>query len=133
MKKWIEILKAVADPLRLRLLLVLTEKEMSVCQLMAVLRTSQPMVSRSLAILQRAGLLLDRKEKKLRFYRLNDGMEPEVKEFVRILKESLRDDETFMKDLEVLKRCEEFKKQTGRCDMKAFKEFMKIIKQGGLV
>ncbi len=132
MNKWIEILKAVADPLRLRLLLVLAEKEMSVCQLMAVLRTSQPMVSRSVGILQRAGLLKDRKEKKLRFYRLNEEMPSELKELVQILKESLRDDETYKRDLEVLKKCEEFKKRTGRCDMKAFKEFMKMIKQGGL-
>ncbi len=130
MKKWIEILKALADPLRLRLLMVLTEKEMCVCQLMAVVGVSQPMVSRSLGILQRAGLLKDRKDKKLRFYRLNNEIPPEVRTFIEVLKRSLRDDEVFVRDRKVLVECTEFQKRTGRCDMKAFREFMDRIKGG---
>ncbi len=130
MTKWIEILKAVADPLRLRLLLVLTEKEMCVCQMMAVLGVSQPMVSRSLSILQRAGLLKDRKEKKLRFYRINEDMDREMKRFVKLLKEALWDDRTFVRDRKMIVECTEFQKRTGRCDMKAFEEFMKKIKGG---
>jgi ArsR family transcriptional regulator len=132
MLRWIEILKALADPLRLRLLLVLMEKEMCVCQLMAVLRVSQPMVSRSLAILQRAGLLKDRKERKLKFYRLNEDMDEECRRFVMLLKEALWDDETFVRDRHTVVECTEFQKKTGRCDMKALKEFMEKIKGGAI-
>jgi len=130
MLKWIEILKAVSDPLRLRLLLVLTEKEMCVCQLMAVLGISQPMVSRSLAILQKAGLLKDRKEKKLKFYRINEDASSDVKSFIMLLRQSLWDDEVFKRDRQIIVECTEFQKRTGRCDMKALKEFMDQIKGG---
>ncbi len=110
--------------------MVLTEKEMCVCQLMAVLGTSQPMVSRSLGILQRAGLLQDRKDKKLRFYKLREDMSDEVRQFVQLLRDSLWDDEVFKRDREIMVECSEFQKITGRCDMKAFKEFMEKVRGG---
>ncbi|HPY41101.1 MAG TPA: metalloregulator ArsR/SmtB family transcription factor [Thiolinea sp.] len=54
--------KALADQTRLRILLLLIErKELCVCDLTEALQLAQPKISRHLAILREAGLLLDRK------------------------------------------------------------------------
>jgi ArsR family transcriptional regulator, arsenate/arsenite/antimonite-responsive transcriptional repressor len=81
--KWlaqIELLfKACADQTRLRILNMLTcEEEICVCHLVEVLRTNQPKVSRHLAYLKRAGLVLDRKDGLWVYYRLATPLsEPE--------------------------------------------------------
>jgi len=54
-----EVLKAVADPTRLRLLNLLRLGSICVCDLQAVLRIPQPTVSRHLAALRHAGLVSD--------------------------------------------------------------------------
>ena len=54
-----EILKAAADPTRLRLLNLLRLGSICVCDLQAVLRIPQPTVSRHLAALRHAGLVTD--------------------------------------------------------------------------
>lgn len=54
-----EILKAAADPTRLRLLNLLRLGSICVCDLKAVLRLPQPTVSRHLAALRHVGLVTD--------------------------------------------------------------------------
>lgn len=69
------LLKACADQTRLRLLnLLAAEGEVAVGHLVAVLRTNQPKVSRHLAYLKRAGLVADRKDGLLVYYRLAAGL-----------------------------------------------------------
>ena len=50
-------LKAASDPTRLRVLALLAKGPLCVCQIAAVLGTSQPATSRHLALLRRAGLI----------------------------------------------------------------------------
>jgi len=66
----VRMLKTLADETRLRLLMLLREKELFVCQLMAVTGLSQSLVSRSLALLEREGVLESRRQGKHVFYRL---------------------------------------------------------------
>ena len=54
-----ELLKAAADPTRLRLLNLLRLGSICVCDLQALLRIPQPTVSRHLAALRHAGLVSD--------------------------------------------------------------------------
>lgn len=54
-----DVLKAAADPTRLRLLNLLRLGSICVCDLQAVLRIPQPTVSRHLAALRHAGLVND--------------------------------------------------------------------------
>jgi ArsR family transcriptional regulator len=64
--------KCLADDTRLRcLLLILTENELCVCELIAALEESQPKISRHLALLREAGILVDRRQGQWVFYRLN--------------------------------------------------------------
>ena len=62
--------RAFSDRTRLRILHLLKDGELCVCDLVAVLRVPQPKVSRHLAYLRRAGLVLARKDRLWAYYRL---------------------------------------------------------------
>jgi DNA-binding transcriptional ArsR family regulator len=64
--------KGMAHPARLRLLGMLATGELCVCQMTAVLELAPSTVSQHLSVLSRGGLVTERKEGKLVFYRLAD-------------------------------------------------------------
>ncbi|CEK20404.1 ArsR/SmtB family transcription factor [Chthonomonas calidirosea] len=66
-------LKAVADPVRLRILCALSKEPLCVCELSVLLNMSMPAVSHHLRILLSAGLLKVRKEGKFACYHLRDS------------------------------------------------------------
>ncbi|MCH1930871.1 metalloregulator ArsR/SmtB family transcription factor [Shewanella sp. A25] len=67
--------KALADETRLKcLLLIQREGELCVCELMAALAESQPKISRHLAQLKKAGLLVDRRQGQWVFYKINPAL-----------------------------------------------------------
>jgi DNA-binding transcriptional ArsR family regulator len=68
----VETAKGLAHPARLRILAMLAEGELCVCQMTAVLELAPSTVSQHLSVLSRGGLLADRKESKLVFYRLRE-------------------------------------------------------------
>lgn len=68
-----ELLKAVADPTRMRILVALQAAgELCVCDLSAVLGMSDSAVSHQLRVLRGADLVASRKESRQVFYRLAD-------------------------------------------------------------
>lgn len=71
-----EFFKHLADDIRLKsTLLIAKEGELCVCELMVALgESSQPKISRHLALLKSSGLLLTRKQKQWVFYRINVEM-----------------------------------------------------------
>lgn len=69
------MLRAAADPTRLRILLALREAELTVTELTQVLGQSQPRVSRHLKLLCEAGLLQRYKEGSWVFYRPGESAE----------------------------------------------------------
>jgi ArsR family transcriptional regulator, arsenate/arsenite/antimonite-responsive transcriptional repressor len=73
-----QLFKAVADRTRLRILALLAEGEVCVCDIQAALGVPQPKTSRHLAYLRRMGLVVDRKEGLWVYYRLADPEDPVV-------------------------------------------------------
>lgn len=72
-----EIFKALADPTRRAVFERLVEGEMSVGELKAGFAVSQPAVSQHLASLKRAGLVVERRDGRNTYYRVEpDGMRP---------------------------------------------------------
>src|SRR5581483_11715669 len=65
-------LKAAAEPTRLRLLMLIGEAELTVTDLTAILRQSQPRLSRHLRLLAEAGLVERHREGSWAFFRLSD-------------------------------------------------------------
>lgn len=98
----VDVFKALAHPVRLRVLAMLRDGELCVCQLTAVLRLAPSTVSAHLAELRRAGLLAERKQGRWVHYRLSleppatakvlaelwerVGTDPEVRADARLLK-----------------------------------------------
>ena len=66
----VKILRVVADPNRLRILLLLDGEELSVAELQEVLTMGQSTISTHLAQLKQAGLVEDRRTGKYSLYRL---------------------------------------------------------------
>ena len=71
-KKEAQLFRALSHPVRLRVLDILARQEACVCHLTASLRQRQPYVSQQLATLRDAGLVADRREGTLIYYRLAD-------------------------------------------------------------
>jgi ArsR family transcriptional regulator, arsenate/arsenite/antimonite-responsive transcriptional repressor len=65
-----KVFRAVSDRTRLRILNLLRGGEVCVCHIVAVLDSPQPTVSRHLAYLRKAGLVVARKEGLWMHYRL---------------------------------------------------------------
>lgn len=68
------LLKVLADPTRLRIVGLLAQRELCVCELEELLGISQSMTSHHLGVLRRAGLLLQRRnvaDARWIYYRLN--------------------------------------------------------------
>ena len=70
-----EVFKQLADITRLRCLLLLqSEGELCVCELIHAIEESQPKISRHLAHLRKSGLVVDRKDGLWVHYRLNPAL-----------------------------------------------------------
>ena len=72
MKDVVNIFKALADPTRLRITLLLLRRELCVCELMFVLNMAQSRVSHQLRILRDAGLVEDTRDGQWIIYHLPD-------------------------------------------------------------
>ena len=73
MPSTINFLRTVADPIRLRLMLLLEHEELSVAELQQILEMGQSRISSHLAQLKRAGAVSDRRAGKKVYYGLNNS------------------------------------------------------------
>ena len=90
----VNLLRTVADPTRLRLLLLLDDEEVSVAELQDILGMGQSRISTHLAQLKRAGLVQDRRSGKNVYYgpsrrSSKNGSDGRVREIVRTLGKDL--------------------------------------------
>jgi len=116
MKKLVTIVKALSDETRLRVIKLLEEREICVCELMQVLEMSQPRVSRHLAVLKNAGLVDDRREGKWVYYSLCSGTEKEeVKAFLQTTSSLGNNNPTVKKDRKNLKKAVRLSEAQGVC------------------
>jgi ArsR family transcriptional regulator len=70
--KQAQLFQALSHPVRLRILDILSRQEACVCHLTCILDQRQPYVSQQLAALREAGLVTDRRDGTLIYYRLAD-------------------------------------------------------------
>jgi ArsR family transcriptional regulator len=73
MKSFVKVMKALSDPNRVKIIKLLQQKLMCVCELQAALNLAQPTVSKHLKILEEAGLVDYKKEGLWVNYFLADG------------------------------------------------------------
>ncbi|MBN1323009.1 MAG: winged helix-turn-helix transcriptional regulator [Methanotrichaceae archaeon] len=84
----VEILKATADPCRLRILKLLMTGELCVCEIMTALDRPQSSVSHHLAILREAGLIKERKVGKWSHFRISEVAVIEMINLAGLLRET---------------------------------------------
>lgn len=70
-QEYTKVFKALADKSRVRILKLLEEQELCVCQIREVLQLKQSTISKHLSVLRRAGLVKDRRDGTWAFYSLS--------------------------------------------------------------
>lgn len=95
------IFKALSDPIRLRIIALLAEGELCVCDITRVLNLPQSTVSRHMAHLKTIGLVRDRRNGKWVHYRLKISSNPLFRSLTMFF-QSLKQCEPYQEDLKRL-------------------------------
>ncbi|MHC4499019.1 MAG: ArsR/SmtB family transcription factor [Planctomycetota bacterium] len=97
--------KALSDQNRVRALMMLSEGELCVCQLIEMLALAPSTVSKHMSILFQAKLVNARKQGRWMYYRLADGNAPtEALQAIRWVRNSLAEDKQIVADAKKVKR-----------------------------
>ena len=95
--------KMLADSTRLRcLLLMQAEGELCVCELTHALNLSQPKISRHLAHLREAGVLVARRDGTWMNYRINPDLQGWALNILQATLDGVRNTEPFISDRKIL-------------------------------
>ncbi|MFN2340899.1 MAG: ArsR/SmtB family transcription factor [Halanaerobium sp.] len=109
----VEVLKALAHENRIRILNILAENELCVCELENILQINQSNASRHLSKLKHANLIKGRKKAQWIYYSLNQDLLTEH-QFIKLLLADELDD--FANAQADLKRLEKYKNSSLSCE-----------------
>lgn len=99
LRKQSSIFKALSEPNRLRIIKMLMERTLCVCEITEILKLAPSTVSKHLSILKKSGLIIDEKQNKWINYKINPAINNEVIiSNLFLIKYLLEDDETIKKD-----------------------------------
>lgn len=103
MKDFIRVMKALSDPSRVKVVKMLQQKEMCVCEIQCALALAQPTVSKHLKVLEDAGIVQSKKSGLWVNYSLSGGGgSPYAATLLGNLKHWLGDDAEIKRLLEAL-------------------------------
>lgn len=101
LRQYEDVMKAAADPTRVRILKILEGGELCVCQIIAVIALGQSTISKHLFLLRAAGLIRDRRDRKWIHYSLDGrNANPYARVLLRNIRKWLNDDPLILKDRE---------------------------------
>jgi ArsR family transcriptional regulator len=109
--EWVRALKALADPLRLRIFAAVSEEELTVGEVQEVVDSVQSSVSRNLAILREAGFVQDRKEGTSVYFSARRNMPEPARELFKSLQFRLAQMPEVKKDQVRLQECRRRRRQ----------------------
>jgi len=110
MRTTAQFFKALSEEPRLRILALLLNGELCVCDLMAVLQLPQSTISRHLAYLRNTGWVKGRRRGVWMYYRLAETPTPFAKELVALLDKKLRELPDTLQDYAALEEFRHTKK-----------------------
>ncbi len=102
---FVRTLKALADPMRLRVLAAVAREELTVGEVQEVVASVQSSVSRNLAILRDAGFVRDRRDGTSVYFSARQDMPDPARELFRSLQSKLADLPEAKKDMMRLEAC----------------------------
>lgn len=103
----IEIFKALSEESRLRILALLLDRDMCVCEIEVCLSMTQSNASRHLTVLKNSGILSSYKQAQWAYYKIDDSFEQEHKDLWKYLQFKLRELASYQKDCNECQKCEE--------------------------
>ncbi len=104
-RAYVRILKALGDPNRIRIVKMLGERQLCLCEVREILGLSNSTVSKHLSILRDAGILLDSKDGKWVNFQLNAKPEQRfTRSMIDLLQHSFNDDTTIKEDLKLVRK-----------------------------
>lgn len=98
----IKYFKGLAEPVRMRIAVLLLDRELCVCDLMEVLQLPQSTISRHMSLMKAAGLVRDRRCGKWVYYKFESGQQ--VGEISDLLSRNCPGSDPHRSDLENLKK-----------------------------
>lgn len=101
----VDIFKALSEESRLRILSMLIEDEMCVCEIEACLKMTQSNASRHLTALKKSGILESYKRAQWMYYKISREFIEENKELWEYLKTRLKELPSYISDYEEYKKC----------------------------
>jgi DNA-binding transcriptional ArsR family regulator len=106
-EKTAELFKALAEPNRLRIVMMLRVRPMCVCEITSVLGLDQSTVSRHLAKLKSAGLIADERRGQWVDFRLvRQKRDSPASRVIKLLSSELEDSNVIRNDVEKAKRAD---------------------------
>lgn len=109
----VDIFKALSEESRLRILSLLLECELCVCEIEACLKMTQSNASRHLTALKKCGILESYKKAQWTYYRISNGFIQENNELWEYLKNRLKELPSYLSDCEEYQKC----KAQGLCNL----------------
>lgn len=106
----VNITKALSDENRVRVLMILADGELCVCQIIEMLGLAPSTVSKHMSILRQADLVETRKEGRWIYYRLADREAQSAYEIINWLKKHLKNDKRISDDVKQLRRMQKMSK-----------------------
>ena len=103
----IDIFKALSEESRLRIISLLMEGEMCVCEIESCLKMTQSNASRHLTVLRKCGILDSYKQAQWAYFRINECFMKEHKELWEYLQIRLRELPTYQIDCEEYEKCKD--------------------------
>jgi ArsR family transcriptional regulator, arsenate/arsenite/antimonite-responsive transcriptional repressor len=99
-----KIFKALSDPNRLRIIKMLSEKDLCVCEIKVALKLAGSTVSQHLSVLKDSGFISEEKNGKWVNYRINtENKNPVILSLLTLLNYELAHDKTIQTDLQIIK------------------------------
>jgi ArsR family transcriptional regulator len=102
-----KLFSALSEESRLRILSVLMEQEMCVCEIEVCLKMTQSNASRHLTELKKCGILESYKEAQWAYYRISDHFKQENKNLWEYLQIQLKQLKTYQEDYIQYEKCKE--------------------------
>ena len=96
----IKLFSLLADETRLRCLVLLQkEQELCVCEISQIIESSQPKISRHLALLRNSGLISDERRGQWVYYSLHRSLPEWAQKMMESILESLKKEEPYSSDV----------------------------------
>lgn len=126
LESMVKCLRALGDENRLRILMLLRQRDLCVLEIIGVLDISQPLASSHLAVLREAGLATASREgRRIRYALSNEARRGGKHRLLRQVAAAIADEPRIEADRLRLAACAAYRERAGSCDRKALAGFRK--------